>query len=136
MTEPTRRTQPTDSALREVEDREVAFYAAQTASDVAALADIMSDDLQAFIHTTGKTDTKESYLDGVRRGTYAHGPISRIRGRTCLSGSSAVAIGVIDMTSMPPDRSPFSMRLLQTLVWTREGSRWRLTLRQATRLPL
>lgn len=125
-----------EEAARAVERREQQFYAAQTASDVDALDDIMSDRLDTFIHTTGIVDTKVSYLAGVRRGAYSHGPIVRIHGETRVSGAVAVILGVIDMVATPPDRTPFSMRLHQTLVFEKEGNRWRLTLRHATRLPL
>jgi ketosteroid isomerase-like protein len=115
--------------------RESEFYAAQTASDVAALADILSARLR-FTHTTGLVDTRDSYLEGVRAGRHVHGEISRVHGRTRVSGDGAVTTGVIDMAAMPPGVPPFTMRIYHVLVWAREDGRWRLTARQATRQPL
>ena len=115
--------------------RENEFYAAQTASDVAALADILSGRLR-FTHTTGLVDTRDSYLEGVRAGRHVHGEISRVHGQARVSGDGAVTTGVIDMTAMPPGVPPFTMRIYHVLVWAREDGRWRLTARQATRQPL
>ena len=122
--------------IEQVRGREDAFHAAQTASDVAALQDVLADDLVFFAHTTGRVDDKSSYIAGVAEGRYAHGPIVRISGDIRVAGDAAVSIGMLDMVARPPDARPFSMRLHQVLFWARQDGQWRLTLRQATRIPL
>jgi ketosteroid isomerase-like protein len=123
-------------SIESVIAREEEFYAAQTASDVTKLDEIMSDDLTRFVHTTGLVETKAEYLAGVRAGRHAHGAITRIHGETRVFESGAVTIGVIDMVSKPPGVPQFSMRLHHVLVWAKEKTGWRLTMRQATRQPL
>ena len=119
-----------------IEQREVAFYSALTASDVGALDEIISDDLTTFAHSTGVVDTKADYLAGVRSGAYQHGPISRLSGTTKVIGNVAITIGVIDLATMPQGVPAGTLRLQQVLVWSKENSTWRLFLRQATKLPL
>ena len=103
--------------VQEITRREDAFYAALTASDVAGLDEIMSNELTTFVHSTGVVDTKSQYLDAVRSGRYAHGPITRLHGKTKVFPGAAVTVGVIDMVSLPRGGTPGSMRLLQVLVW-------------------
>jgi ketosteroid isomerase-like protein len=126
----------TDDPIAEVERRERAFYAAQTASDVVSLDDIMSDAMTTFGHSTGVVDTKAEYLEGVRAGRYRHGPICRLNGSTRVIGDAAVTIGLIDLMAMPPGAPARTLRLQQVLVWEKENGKWRLYLRQATALSL
>lgn len=123
-------------SIESVLAREGDFYAAQTASDIAELDEIMSDRLTRFVHTTGRVDNKAEYLEGVAAGRYVHGEISRIDGETRVFGDGAVTIGVIDMVCLPPGVPPFVMRVNHVLVWVLEETGWRLTARQATRQPL
>ncbi|MCA1216944.1 nuclear transport factor 2 family protein [Streptomyces sp. 8L] len=123
-------------SIAQVRAREDAFFLAQTASDVAALNEIMSDRLKRFVHTTGLVETKAQYLEGVESGRHAHGAITRITGHTSASGGGAVTIGVVDMVAEPPGVPSFTMRIHHVLVWAHEDTGWRLTARQATRQPL
>ena len=121
----------------EVVSREYEFYKAQTESDVGKLDEILSDGLTRFVHTTGKVDDKTKYLEAVKNGRYAHGPIFRLNGETRVFGNAAVTIGVIDMVSRPAGAAEFSMRVRQVLIWTKEDKiGWRLSLRHAVREPL
>jgi ketosteroid isomerase-like protein len=125
------------SIIESVLESEQRFYSAQTASDVAELAQIFADDLY-FVHTTGATDTKASYLEAVRSGRYGHGEIYKLHGRTLVSDdeSGAVSIGVVDMVTKAADQPVMTIRIHQVLVWERAGSGWRLKSRQATKQPL
>lgn len=116
--------------------REEDFYAALTASDVDKLDAIISDGLQAFVHSTGVVDSKADYLARVKTGRYAHGRITRLGGETRLFGDAAVTIGMIDLAARSPGTPHVTMRLQQVLVWAREPAGWRLVQRQATRMPL
>jgi ketosteroid isomerase-like protein len=120
-------------SIESVMAREQEFYAAQTASDVAKLDDILSDSMTRFVHTNGIVDTKGQYLAAVQSGRYAHGPITRISGQTRVFGDAAFSLSTVDMVAKPFGAAQFSMRFDQVLVWVKEGARWRLTVRQATR---
>jgi ketosteroid isomerase-like protein len=117
-----------------IAEREKALYAALTASDADALADVLSDDV-TYIHSTGIAETKQENMAGQRNGVHKHGPIKRLHGKTQISGDLAVTRGVIDMVDTAHG-APFTLRLCESLVWIREAGTWRLLLRHATRLPL
>ncbi len=121
--------------FEEVQGREDAFYAAQTSSDLVALADILSDDIR-FVHTTGRIDSKTDYLKAVAIGQYAHGDIWRIESRIVLGNEGAVSTGVIDMVSKPSGIPAFTMRIHHVLTWRQTTAGLQLSARQATRQPL
>ncbi len=117
-----------------IAEREKALYAALSTSDADALADIMSDDV-TYVHSTGIAETKQENLAGQRSGVHKHGPITRLHGKTQISGDLALTRGVIDMVDTAHG-TPFTLRLCESLVWLREAGTWRLLLRHPTRLPL
>jgi ketosteroid isomerase-like protein len=117
-----------------IAERENALYAALTASDADALADILSDDV-TYIHSTSVAENKAEQLAGQRHGVHKHGPIATVERRTQVFGNVAVSCGMIDMVDTAHGQ-PFTLRLRETLVWVKEGAVWRLLVRHATRLPL
>lgn len=121
-----------DSSI--IVDREKALYAALTASDADALADILSDDV-TYIHSTSIAENKAEQLAGQRHGVHKHGAITTVERRCRVFGEVAVTRGMIDMVDTAHG-APFTMRLRETLVWVKEGDTWRLLVRQATKLPL
>lgn len=124
----------TEKELREIAAREAALYAAITASDGDALGDLMSEHI-TYIHSTGIAETKAENIAGQRHGVHKHGAIVALRKDTRVDGDLAVTRGVIDMVDTAHG-APFTIRLLETLVWVKESGTWRLFLRQATKQPL
>jgi ketosteroid isomerase-like protein len=123
--------------VESVEAQELAFYAAQTSSDVAKLSEVMSDSLSWFVHAgSGSVDNKSRYLRNVANGRYGHGPIHKIHGKTHVLGNVAASIGTIDMDCIPGDSFRFSMRIDHVLLWALEASGWKLICRHATKQPL
>ena len=118
----------------EVAAAEKALYRAMLAKDFEALRELLCDDL-VYIHSTAVSETKEAYLEGIHAGLYDYGAIETRRADIWVRGDVAVTTGIVDMSvgerGAPKDR----LGLLFTLVWRREGSGWRLALRQATRMP-
>jgi ketosteroid isomerase-like protein len=124
------------ASAESVEAQELAFYAAQTASDVVKLSEIMSDSLNWFVHVSGLVDNKAKYLRNVANGRYGHGPIKKINGKTYVFGNAAISIGTIDMDCIPGGSFRFSMRVDHGLFWVLEASGWKLICRHATKQPL
>jgi len=120
--------------LKVIAAREDALHAAITASDCNALEDIMSDDI-TYIHSTGIAETKAENIAGQRHGVHKHGAIDTVSKNTQVSGDLAVTHGIIDMVDIAHG-APYTLRLLETLVWIKESGKWRLLIRQATRQPL
>jgi ketosteroid isomerase-like protein len=118
----------------EIRKAERALYEAMIANDGPALAALASDDL-VYVHSTAVAETKDEWLAGVARGHYDYKAISSRGVKIKAYGEAAVMYGIVDM-SVATGGGPDEMLHLQfVLVWAREAGRWRLTLRQTTRIP-
>lgn len=104
------------------------------ANDGAALAALTSDDL-VYVHSTAVAETKAEWLAGVARGLYDYRTIES-RGVTIKSYSDAAVMhGIVDMAVATGGKPVELLHLQFVLVWVREAARWRLLLRQTTRIP-
>ena len=123
------------SIEQEIRDAETRLYRAMIANDAAALADLCSEDL-VYVHSTAVPETKAEWLAGCARKLYDYEEI-KSRGVTIKGyGDAAVMHGIVDM-SVATDGGPVLLLHLQfVLVWVREGGKWRLMLRQTTRIPV
>jgi hypothetical protein len=121
-------------AVETIRAREDALYSAMIALDYAALDDLLSDDL-AYVHSTGVVETKPAYLAALRRRLYEYSAIRRHDGDTQVFATCAVTRGAIEMTVGAEGSIKGTIRLQHVLVWVKQAATWRLTLRQATRIP-
>ena len=120
-----------DAAVRQAER---ALYDTMIAKDLDALAGLLSKDL-AYVHSTGVVETKAEYLAAVDRSLYAYKKIESRRPVIVHYGETAIMHGIVDMW-VATDGGPVEQLCLRfVLVWVREDGRWRLMLRQTTRLP-
>jgi hypothetical protein len=117
-----------------IRQREDVLYAAMIALDYAALDDLLSSDL-SYVHSTGVVESKPAYLAALRQGLYEYAAITRHDGGTQIFATCAVTHGIIDMAVGAMGSAKSIVRLQHVLVWIRQGETWRLTLRQATRIP-
>jgi hypothetical protein len=122
------------AAVETIRQREDALYAAMIALDYAALDDLLSDDL-SYVHSTGVAESKPAYLAALKRGLYEYAAVTRHDGSTQIFGTCAVTRGTIEMMVGATGSAKGTIRLRDVLVWVRQGATWRLTLRQATRIP-
>ena len=122
------------SAEQEIRYAESRLYQAMIANDGATIAELTSTDL-VYVHSTAVAESKTEWLAGVKRGLYDYKEI-KSRGVTIkVSGDMAVQHCIVDM-SVATDQGPVLLLHLQfVLVWVKEQSRWRLMLRQTTRIP-
>lgn len=120
-----------------IERLEAERWAANLAGDVAKLETLLSDRLE-YIHPTGKVDTKQSFLDGLR----SHNPYlaHEILEQNILPlGQTAVVTKAFRSTARrnppitPVNRVVVDVR--STAVWTQEGDDWRLIRYQTTFMP-
>jgi len=122
-------------AVTDVEQAETRLYAAMMHDDYEALDALLAPDV-TYVHSNGVAEDKETYLRGVRGGLYEYERIEIQQGHTRLFGTVAIMTGQIHMWVGNRGQSKPLVRLLSTLVWTREfGEGWRLLRRHATRLP-
>jgi len=126
-------TQPTDVAATAA-DWERKLYDAMLALDYDRLDALLNDDL-VYIHSTGAAENKAEYFAGLRKGLYDYGPIETLSARTYADGRYVVRHGIVEMTVGERGKPRNRLRLLHTFVWTVEADTWRLSIRQATRIP-
>ena len=117
-----------------IEQAEKALYHAMLEQDFEQLEALLADDLR-YIHSTGVVESKRGYLAGVANGLYEYERIESREVTTTDHGSMVVQTGIVEMLVGERDQPKEALRLLFTLLWTQSAGRWRLSLRQATRVP-
>jgi ketosteroid isomerase-like protein len=121
-------------------DTQVAVLAAQDeriaatlAADLAALGAMMTDDL-SYTHSSGLTETKTEFLEGLRTGKYVYRAIEPQERRVRVHGEAAVVSGSCRIVIEPGGKRT-EIRLHFTELYVRQGGRWRMALWHSTRLP-
>ena len=127
-------TLPTPQFRAQIAALEEALYRAQVASDVDAIAPMLSADLR-YLHSTGVVESRDEYLAGVTNRLYEYGRIASRGVRLHVSEDLAIQDGIVDMTVSAHGAPKTLIHLLFCLVWRREGAHWKLLYRQATRIP-
>jgi ketosteroid isomerase-like protein len=120
-----------DPELAAVRAAESTLYAAMIAVDLEALEEILSPDL-IYIHSTAVAEGKREYLERVKARHYDYSTIASRDVIVRIRDDLAVMSGTLHMgvaTACGPD---LMMKLLFVLIWTKQGGRWRLSLRQST----
>ena len=105
-----------DEILRLQEARTAAILA----RDGAAMEKLFDDDL-VHIHSSGKVDTKASYIEPLVSGTKGYKAIAYSNVKVRVYGDCAIASGDVIIESLRPSR----LDLRYTNVWVNKGGAWR-----------
>jgi hypothetical protein len=127
-------TEATPQLAAQIVGLEHDLYRAQVAGDVRGIEPFLSADLR-YLHSTGVAETRREYLAGVAARLYEYGRIASRGVRLNVSADLAIQDGIVDMTVSAHGAPKTLIHLLFCLVWRREGARWKLLYRQATRIP-
>ena len=112
------------------QDRRIA---ATVGADLEALGAMMTEDM-TYTHSSGVTETRAEFLDGLKTGKYVYRAIVP-RDRTIrVHGDAGVVSGPCHVVIEPGGKRT-EIDLYFTELYVKEGSRWRMALWQATRLP-
>lgn len=130
--DPLEATKP--SAAGEITALEQTLYRAMIERDFATLRDLLADELW-YVHSTGVAESKAQYLAAVATGRYEYERIESHDVTIHKHLETAVVTGQVVMSVSAAGEPKSTIRLLFTLVWTKQAGRWRLLLRQATRMP-
>ncbi|GAA3065433.1 hypothetical protein GCM10010464_32220 [Pseudonocardia yunnanensis] len=116
--------------IRELEDRR---YDAMVAGDFDGFAKLAHPDL-AYTHSTGDTDTLESYMEKCRAGFYTYHRIDHPVDRITVVGDTAIVVGEMhaDLTAGGVQKTLANRSLA---VWVRSGGDWQLLGYQPTVIP-
>jgi ketosteroid isomerase-like protein len=122
------------------EDRTAQVLATQTArfqamldADVAALNDVLADDL-VYAHTTGTIDSKSSMIDNIGSGAVNYELIEPTDTKIRLYGDVAVVTGSSNMRVSVGDQvHQIFIRFIE--VYAAKDDHWQLVSWQSTRVP-
>ncbi len=117
----------------EILELETRRYAAMQAGDVAALRDLLADDL-VYTHSFGDRDSKTSYLDKVAAGVFRYGEIRRSEEQVLIHGDSATVVGRMGAdVHVAGTLRRLDNRFLA--IWVKQGGRWQFLAYQPTPMP-
>ncbi len=85
----------------------------------------------SYTHSSGKTQTKEQFIDDATGGTTVYKSIEFESTKVRQYGSVAVITHAATITTVQTGAT----HLYLTEVWAQEGGRWQLASRQATKIP-
>lgn len=120
-------------AEQEIRQRETHRFDAVVRGDIAALDDILSDDL-TYTHTTGVYETKAEFLAKLKSGQLKYEAFTPEDIQVRVYGATGVITGVTRV-NVQVKGEPLRFRLRFTDVYVKQGDRWRMVAWQATRLP-
>lgn len=116
---------------RELEDRR---FELMIAADVSGFEQMLSDDV-VYVHSSGFSDDKSSYLTKFRDGAFVyHSANQQLTKVSALGVGAFMAMGTVSMKATVGG----TLRHLNTLflvVWRQEAGGWRLVAHQTTSLP-
>lgn len=113
---------------------ENARVAALVKGDIAALEQIMAED-ETYVHASGKTDTRASYLAALRSGQLRYLSFVPMKLKARVLGDTAVLDGeysvrAIDLRVQP---TPLELNIFFLSVYARRNGRWQQIAWQSTR---
>ena len=121
----------------EVQQADVAAHdarmAATIAGDDAALAAMMTDDL-TYTHSSGVSESKAEFLDGLKNGKYVYREIVPRERKVRVHGDAAIVSGPCRIVIEPGGKRT-EIELYFTELYVKEAGRWRMALWHSTRLP-
>ena len=108
-------------------------YAAMLAADTEKLAALLHDDL-CYMHSTGGSDTKASYITGLREKTFVYKKIARDDQTVCVHGDLGMVFNHMQAdVEIRGTLRHLDNRLLA--VWARDDGTWRLIGLQSGAIP-
>lgn len=130
-------TRRTVAVQAQIEANERQRFAAQVSKDYTFLDKIFSDDL-VYIHSSGKVDSKASYIQSIKDGksVYEKIDVEEIKVRVYNQDKTALVNGVILITSTPKeDGSPNLSHVRYVVVYIKDRQKgWQLVSWQSLKL--
>jgi ketosteroid isomerase-like protein len=111
-------------AVAEVRAADQARIAAMLALDDKRLDEILDDEL-TYMHSSGVTDSKKSYLDGVRSRTWEYKSITTEDVRITVKGDTATVFCHL-MLTYHLKGEPRTVDSNALAVWNKASGKWRL----------
>jgi ketosteroid isomerase-like protein len=117
----------------EIRAAEQRRFDAMVGGDVAALDEILSEDL-TYVHATATFETKADFLRRLRTGDLKYEAMGPESQEVRVYGSTGVVTGIARVQVMSGGKL-LEFRMRYTDVYVKRGNRWQMVAWQATRLP-
>lgn len=114
-----------------LEDRR---WAAQIGKDIAALGDLLADELR-YTHSNALVDTKASYIEAIEDGVFDYRSAERTETEVQVIGDTALVTGRADINVVVGGGRDVNLRARYSVVWIDTGDRWQLLMWQSTPIP-
>lgn len=118
---------------QEIRRQEARRFEAIVRGDVAALEQILSDDL-TYTHATGVFETKAEFIGKMKSGQLKYEAFAPEDIRVRVYGTTGVVTGLARV-KVQVKGEPLSFQLRFTDVYVKKDGRWQMVAWQATRLP-
>ena len=105
-------------------------YAAMCAGDAAALERLLADSL-VYTHSYGGSDSKTSYLEGIRAKKWQYRRIDRPKEEIQVHGDCSVVTGQVRIELLS-DGKPKTLNSAYTNVWIKGAKGWQMIAWQST----
>ncbi|WP_234735024.1 nuclear transport factor 2 family protein [Tellurirhabdus bombi] len=125
--------QSTSADEKAVLDVEKARFAAQVSKDLTYLDKVLASDL-VYIHSSGKTDTKQAFIQSIKDGSMQYNSIDSKELKARIYGKTAILNGVCEIKAFT-NGQPLNTSFRYTDVYVKNGNQWQLVTWQSLRLP-
>lgn len=119
-----------DAIRREIHALEDRRYEAMLAGDADILEQLLGDGL-VYTHSSGTTDTKTTYIEGVKANKLTYRAIERLQEHIQVYGDTAVVTGRAHLEVLI-DGVPRQANLRYIAVWVKASQGWQTLAFQAT----
>jgi ketosteroid isomerase-like protein len=116
--------------IKQLEDQR---FRAMCEADAATLEKLLADSL-VYTHSYGGSDSKASYLDGIRSKRWQYRKIERPKENIQVHGDCAVVTGQVRIELLS-DGKPKTLNSAYTNVWIKGPKGWQMVAWQSTPLP-
>lgn len=117
----------------EIKALETRRYQAMIDKDLAALDELFADEL-VYTHSNGSVDTKKSYLAAIEKRVFDYRAAERVEENVVDFGDAALLTGHVKLHVVAGARE-LHLNARVTVLYVRQGGRWRFAAWQSTPLP-
>ena len=122
------------TAEQDIQSLENRRYKAMVEADVAALNELLADDL-IYTHSDAVVDSKQSYIEGVVNKRWAYSAAERPQEKIEVFGDAARVTGHVRLTLKNADGSSRTVNGRFLNLWLKRNGRWQMAAWQSTPIP-
>ena len=122
------------TAEQDIQSLENRRYKAMVEADVAALNELLADDLIST-HSDAVVDSKQSYIEGVVNKRWAYSAAERPQEKIEVFGDAARVTGHVRLTLKNADGSSRTVNGRFLNLWLKRNGRWQMAAWQSTPIP-